>query len=279
MTETPCVVVNVQRSGPSTGEATLPSQQDIFQAKYGSHGDYEVVALSPWSVQEMHDLTIRAFNIAEGLRTPVMLMADGMIGHIKEKITIPDEIEVYDRKKPVGDECTPFGTDDPSMVPEMPKFGDGYNLLVTGSSHRPTGVRDYSPRFHQMKVNRIREKILRSEEEIRDVESSDLEDAKVAVISFGASARPSYGAVKRARGDGIKAGLLRLRTLWPFPESLVSKLSDETDSILVVEMNVGKLVKEVKRIVCDRAEVFSFSKIGGVLPTSDEIFKTIRRIA
>jgi len=279
MTETPCVVVNVQRSGPSTGQATLPSQQDIFQAKYGAHGDYEVVALSPWSVQEMFDLTVRAFNLAESYRTPVMLMADGEIGHIKEKIVIPEEVETVDRRRPSGEDCTPFGTEDPCMVPEMPRFGEGHRLLVTGSTHRPTGVRDYSPKYHQLKVNRIREKILQAEGEIRDVVEVDLDDAKVAVISFGASARPSYGAVKKARGDGLKAGLLRLRTLWPFPEGLVSDLSDSVDAILVVEMNVGKLVREVERIVCGRAEVVSVAKIGGVLPSVDEIHQAIRRVA
>jgi len=279
MTETPCVVVNVQRSGPSTGQATLPSQQDIFQAKYGAHGDYEVIALSPWSVQEFFDLTVRAFNLAESYRTPVMLMADGEIGHIKEKIVIPEEVETVDRRRPSGEDCTPFGTEDPCMVPEMPRFGEGHRLLVTGSTHRPTGVRDYSPKYHQLKVNRIREKILQAEGEIRDVVEVDLDDAKVAVISFGASARPSYGAVKKARGDGLKAGLLRLRTLWPFPEGLVSDLADSVDAILVVEMNVGKLVREVERIVCGRAEVVSIAKIGGVLPSVDEIYQAIRGVA
>jgi 2-oxoglutarate ferredoxin oxidoreductase subunit alpha len=278
MTETPCVVVNVQRSGPSTGQATLPGQQDIFQARYGAHGDYEVIALSPWSVQEMFDLTVRAFNLAETFRTPVMLMADGMIGHIKEKIVIPEEVETVDRRRPTGAESTPFGTDDPSMVPEMPRFGDGYKLLVTGSTHRPTGVRDYAPRYHQMKVNRIREKILGAEEEIRDVVKVDLEDADVVVISFGASARPCFGAVKSVRSEGVKAGLLRLRTLWPFPERVVSDLSGDVGSFLVVEMNVGKLVREVERVVCGGASVHSLAKIGGMLPTTDEIAAKIRRI-
>jgi len=279
MTETPCVVVNVQRSGPSTGQATLPSQQDIFQAKYGSHGDYEVIALSPWSVQEMFDLTIRAFNLAERFRTPVMILADGEIGHIKEKCVIPEKVETKDRRKPTGLDCTPFGTDDPSGVPEMPRFGDGHRLLVTGSTHRPTGVRDYSPRYHQMKVNRIRRKILGAEEEIRDVVMTELGDADVAVVSFGASARPSYGAVKKAREEGMKAGLLRLRTLWPFPEGLVADLSEKVDSIVVVEMNVGKLVKVVERVACGRAEVSSVTKIGGVLPTVEEVYQSIRRAA
>jgi 2-oxoglutarate ferredoxin oxidoreductase subunit alpha len=277
MTETPCVVVNVQRSGPSTGQATLPSQQDILQAKYGAHGDYEVVALSPWSVQEMFKLTVRAFNLAERLRTPVMIMADGEIGHIRESLIIPEKVEIEDRRKPSGQNTTPWGTDHPSLVPEMPIFGDGFRLLVTGSAHRPTGVRDFSPQIHQMKVNRMREKVLRAEEEIRDVIKTDMEDAKIVVISFGASARPSYGAVKKAREEGIKAGLLRLRTLWPLPEKLISMIADEVEAFIVVEMNVGKLVKEVERVVCGRAKVFSVAKIGGVLPVIEEIQRAIRR--
>jgi 2-oxoglutarate ferredoxin oxidoreductase subunit alpha len=279
MTETPCVVVNVQRSGPSTGQATLPSQQDVYQAKYGAHGDYEVVALSPWSVQEMFDLTVRAFNLSERLRTPVMLLADGMIGHMKEKLVVPEEVDAVERRRPSGPECAPFGTDDPSLVPEMPRFGDGYRLLVTGSTHRPTGVRDYTPKYHQLKVNRIREKILGVEDEIRDTVRVDLDDADLAVVSFGASARPSYGAVKKARGDGVKAGLLRLRTVWPFPEKEITELAESVDRLIVVEMNVGKMVREVERVVCGRADVSSVAKIGGVLPSVDEIYQAIRRVA
>lgn len=279
MTETPCVIVNVQRSGPSTGQATLPSQQDIFQAKYGAHGDYEVIALSPWSVQEMFDLTVRSFNLSESYRTPVMLMSDGMIGHIKEKLIVPEEVESVERRRPkIGDECTPFGTEDPSLVPEMPFFGEGHRLLVTGSSHKPNGVRDYTPIFHQKLVNRIRKKILNAEKEISDNVEHYLYDANIALISFGASARPCYGAVEKSRKEGIKAGLLRLRTIWPFPESKVKELAENVDSLIVVEMNVGKIVHEVERTVCNRAKVHSFTRIGGVLPTSDEIYKTMRRI-
>ncbi|HUS78462.1 MAG TPA: 2-oxoacid:acceptor oxidoreductase subunit alpha [Patescibacteria group bacterium] len=278
MTETPCVVVDVQRSGPSTGQATLPSQQDIFQARYGSHGDYEVIALSPWSVQEMFDLTVRAFNLAERFRTPVMLMADGMIGHMKEKLVVPEYVETIERRGPTRPDTTPFGTDDPSLVPEMPLFGAGHKLLVTGSTHRPTGVRDYAPEYHQMKVNRIREKILRAEEEISDSISVDIDDAEVAVVSFGASARPCYEAVKRAREEGRKAGFLRLRTLWPLPEGLISDLADQVSALMVVEMNVGKLVREVERVACGRAEVVSLSKIGGVMPSVYEVLKTIRGV-
>ena len=279
MTETPLVLVNVQRSGPSTGQATQPGQQDIMQAKYGSHGDYEVIAIIPWSVQEMFDLTVRAFNLAETYRTPVMLMADGMVGHMKEKLTVPEKVDVVDRRKPTSMEDTPWGTDDPSGVPPMPAFGEGHALLVTGSTHRPDGVRNYAPEYHQMIVYRIRDKILNAEPRIRDIHREHLNDAEVAVLSFGASARPSYDAVVKAREQGVKAGLFRLRTLWPLPENEIRALADQVDTILVVEMNVGKLVKEIERVVCGKAKVASLAKVGGVLPLGREVLEEVRRLA
>lgn len=279
MTETPLVLVNVQRSGPSTGQATQPGQQDIMQARYGSHGDYEVIAVSPWSVQEMFDLTVRAFNLAETYRTPVMLMADGMVGHMKEKLTVPEKVNVVDRRKPTSREDTPWGTDDPSGVPPMPAFGEGHALLVTGSTHRPDGVRNYAPEYHQMIVYRIRDKILKAEPRIRDIHREQLNDAKVAVLSFGASARPSYDAVVKAREQGVKAGLFRLKTLWPLPENEIRALADQVDTILVVEMNIGKLVKEIERVVCGKAKVASLAKVGGVLPLGREVLEEVRRLA
>ena len=277
MTETPLVLVNVQRSGPSTGQSTDPSQQDIYQAKYGSHGDYEVIAITPWSVQEMFDFTVRAFNLAETYRTPVMLMSDGLIGHIKEKLLVPEKVEVVNRKKPTSKYCTPWGTDDPSLVPEMPAFGEGHRLLVTGSTHRPDGVRNFAPEYHQKIVYRIRDKILNAEPKIRDIHTEHIDDANLAVLSFGASARPSIEAVEQARKQGIRAGLYRLKTIWPFPEDPVRELADQADTIIVVEMNVGKLVKEVERVVCGKAKVVSLGKVGGQLPYAHEVLDTIRR--
>jgi len=277
MTETPLVVVNVQRSGPSTGQATLPSQQDILQAKYGSHGDYEVIAISPWSVQEMFDLTVKAFNYAELYRTPVMLMSDGHIGHIKEKITVPENVETFSRKKPKSRSDTPWGTDEPDGVPPMPVFGEGYELLVTGSTHRPDGVRDYSPEYHQKIVYRIRDKIIDAEPRLRDLHKEGIEDADIAVISFGATARPCYKAVQRAREGGIKAGLFRLKTIWPLPEEEIRTLAEEVKAIIVAEMNFGKLVKEVERVASARCEVVSLGKVGGVLPLAREVYEFIRR--
>ena len=277
MTETPLVLVNVMRSGPSTGQSTDPSQQDIYAAKYGAHGDYEVIAISPWSVQEMFDLTVRAFNLAETYRTPVMLLSDGLIGHIEERLVIPEKVDVVNRRKPTSMDSTPWGTDDPSGVPEMPAFGEGHRLLVTGSTHRPDGVRNFAPEYHQKIVYRIRDKILNAETSIRDIHRVEMEDAKVAVVSFGASARPSVEAVVKAREEGIKAGLFRLKTIWPFPEKPMRELANQVDAIIVVEMNVGKLVKEVQRVAEGKTKVVSLAKVGGVLPLSREVLDTIRR--
>ncbi len=278
MTETPLVVVDVQRSGPSTGQSTDASQQDFYQARYGAHGDYEIIALSPWSAQEMFDLAVRAFNLAEQYRTPVYFLPDGMIGHIREELIIPEKVQVVDRKAPSGPNATPFGTDDPSLVPEMPKFGQGYRLQVTGSSHRPTGVRDYTPKVHAEKVRRIMKKIAQAEPKIRDVAKVDIDDAKVAVVSFGASARPSYGAVKKLREEGVKAGLLRLKTLWPLPEEEFRDLAGKVDAILVVEMNAGKLVREVQRVACGNTKIASLTRLGGVTPTQGDIAQELRRL-
>jgi len=278
MTETPCVVVDVQRSGPSTGQSTMPAQQDVYQVRYGAHGDYEVIALSPWSVQEMFDLTVRAFNLAERFRTPVILLADGMIASMMEKLTVPEDVEIVERKRPNGLTCTPFGTNDPSLVPEMPIFGEGYRLLITGSSHDSTGLRDYAPHIMEAKLKRIREKILREIEMLKDVVEVGLENAEIAVLSYGASARPSHGAIRTAGEEGVKAGLIRLRTLWPFPEEHLSRVAENVDAILVVEMNMGKIVREVERTVCGNTRVISFTKEGGVVPTVEEIYQAIRRV-
>jgi 2-oxoglutarate ferredoxin oxidoreductase subunit alpha len=160
----------------------------------------------------------------------------------------------------------------------MPKFGQGYRLQVTGSSHRPNGVRDYSPKVHADKVRRIMKKITQAEPKIRDVAKVDIDDAEVAVISFGASARPSYGAVKKLREEGIKAGLLRLKTLWPFPEDEITNLSGKVDAILVVEMNAGKLIREVQRVACGQTKIASLTRLGGVTPTQGDIAQELRRL-
>lgn len=275
MTETPCVIIDVQRSGPSTGQATKPAQGDVLQARWGTHGDHEMIALAPGSVQECFDLTIECFNRAERFRHPVILLMDGEIGHLREKITFPSdpaEIELEERKY-VSDGEQPFGGRD---VPPMIKFGTGQFAHVTGSTHKPDGMRDVTTQtVHDELIRRFCHKIASKREELAQVERRFMEDAEVVVVSYGASSRPSLGAVIRAREKGLKVGFLRLISIWPFPRHVISTLNGRVRRILVPEMNLGQLSREIERFA--PCEVTSVSKIGGVSHTIDEILKPIKR--
>ncbi len=275
-TETPCVVVDVQRAGPCTGQATKVGAGDIMQARWGSHGDYQVIALSPWSVQEMYDLTVRAFNLAERFRVPAMLLADEAVAHLRETIKISDAKEIWDRKKRTG--ASPFGTDEEDGVPPMPAFGEGERLAVTGSTHDDWGFRKTDdPDVHARLVARINEKVLRQEQAIGETESSFLEDADTAVIAYGFTARTSLYAVKQLRKEGLKVGLLRLKTLWPFPESAVGRAGGCVKRILVPEMNRGQVAGEVRK--CVRCDVEPLGLTNGEVVPPDAITDALRRMA
>lgn len=277
LTETPLVVVDTQRSGPSTGQATMPGQQDVMQARYGTHGDIAPIAFSPWSVQEMFDFTIQAFNYAERFRTPTLLMADGVISYMREPLAIPNPgvIPVVDRVPLTKKSSRP---EESFLRFEMPKFGEGLNLLVTGSAHRPTGVRDYTPHFHRATIEWIFEKNRQAAEALHkdglDFESAHLKGADTIVLSFGAAARPAYQAVKQARKQGLKVAFLRLKTLWPFPESQLQTILKKVKRVFVVEMNMGMMVREVARISCE-ADVVSIPKVAGEIHHSTEILEQI----
>ncbi len=283
MTETPIVVVDVQRSGPSTGQATKGAQGDFFQARWGTHGDHPIVAISPISVEDSFWETIRAFNISEKLRIPVVLLADGIIGHTREQIRIPDpeEVEIVYRKLPKNEEEAkyPFGDVDGSLVPPMPLFGHGYFTHVTGSTHKETGLRDvYTPEVHIKLVNRLHKKIEKHEREIENWEEYFTDDMEILVISWGVSARPSLGAVLKAREEGIKAGLFIPKTVHPFPGKKVKELARKVRAILVPEMNLGQLILEVQRYVNDDVILKGVNKIGGVPLTVEEILREIRGV-
>ena len=275
MTETPCVIVNVQRSGPSTGQATKPAQGDVLQARWGTHGDHNIIALSPNSVQECLDLMIDCFNLADTYRTPVILLMDGEIGHIRESVTMPDlsSIKHVSRKlaKP-GKQV--FGGGD--LVPGMIHYGEGQNVHVTGSTHLATGMRDVTtPEVHDVLVKRICRKIDESREKIVKVEKDLTKNKKahVGVISYGASARPSLGAVRMARTEAKDVDFLRLITIWPFARTQVAEFSKDLDVILVPEMNLGQLSREIERFAdCD---VIPVSRIGGIPHTVEEIYQAI----
>ena len=275
MTETPCVIINVQRSGPSTGQATKPAQGDVMQARWGTHGDHEMIALAPSSVQECFNLTIECFKLAEQFRHPVILLMDGEIGHLREKLTFPaDPSEtILKERQYASAEAFPFGGEE---VPPMIKFGDGHFAHVTGSTHKKDGMRDVSTQsVHDDLVRRFYSKIESKREEITRTESRFLDDAEVVVISYGASARPSLGAVLRAREMGYKVGFLRLISIWPFPKHIIQSFNSNVRKIFVPEMNLGQISREIERFVS--CEVESISKIGGISHTIDEILEPIER--
>ncbi len=245
-TEAPCVVVDIQRAGPSTGQATKVGSGDLMQAKWGSHGDYLPIALSPWSVQEMFDLTIRAFNLAERFRTPVFLMGEEATAHLRESIRVPGEIAVSERNRGEG---PPFGTDEPDGVPPMPVFGDGRKLLVTGSTHDQEGFRKTDdPETHRRLVERLHKKILNHQDEIIQTEAYHLKGAEVGIIAYGFTARSALFAVQRLRKAGVAAGLLRLQTLWPFPYDVVESLTRSLKHCLTFEMNMGQISGEIQKV-------------------------------
>lgn len=273
-TETPCVIVDVQRAGPCTGQATRVGSGDIMQAKWGSHGDYQVIALSPWSVQEMYDLTIRTFNLSERYRVPAFLMADEAVGHLRESISLRHDVEVWDRKKKKG--ASPFGTEEEDGVPPMPAFGEGERLAVTGSTHDAYGFRKTDdPDAHARLVERINEKILKNRKRMVETEDYFLEDADLAAIAYGFTARTCLYVVRRLRKEGLKVGLLRLKTLWPFPDEAVSKAVGKVRRVVVPEMNQGQVAGEVKKY-CS-CEVVPHGQTNGEVIRPEKILEVLRR--
>ena len=247
--EIPCVLVNVQRVGPSTGQPTAPSQADVMQARWGTHGDHPIIALAPWSVRETYDVTVMAVGYAERFRTPVILLMDEVVGHLREKVVLPEHVDVYPRRKPKktrAEGYQPYTPDD-DLVPNVADFGQGYHIHVTGLIHDETGFPVGSPKITEDSIARLHEKIARAGDEIIHTESSFMDDAEYAVLAYGGTARTAYEAVRAARAKGIKVGLVRLITIWPFADKVVAALAKKMKGILVAEMNYGQLVGEVRR--------------------------------
>ena len=280
MTEAPCVIVDVMRGGPSTGQPTLPGQQDVMQAKWGSHGDYEIIALAPSSVQEMFDLTVEAFNLSETYRVPTILLADEIVAHMWEKVVIQpaEKMKIVNRKKPNAppEKYMPFMPDD-DLVPLMACFGEGFSFHATGLTHDEHGYpQTQSSEVQQRLVRRLCDKIRKNADKIIRVEEVMLEDADVVVVAYGIVARAALSAVRKAREEGIKAGLLRPITLWPFPEKTIARIAQQAKKIVVPEMNCGQLVREVERSAKETPVVF-LSKLGEDPHTPMEILEAIRR--
>ena len=265
MTETPCVVVDVQRSGPSTGQATKPAQGDILQARWGTHGDHETIALAPNSVQECFDLMIDCFNLSERYRHPVIFLMDGEIGHLRERLTFPEltDLNVFPRG---GFDPA----DEPGLIRPMQELGHGQSIHITGSTHKENGMRDVvSQDVHEELITRLYAKIDKNRKNIIRCEERFMEDAETVVICFGAASRPALGAVMRAREEGLKVGYFRLITIWPFCGERLAAIGKQVKRILVPEMNLGQLAREVERFV--NVPVVRVSKIGGVPHSVEEI--------
>jgi 2-oxoglutarate ferredoxin oxidoreductase subunit alpha len=282
MTETPCVVVNVQRGGPSTGLPTLVAQGDMMQARWGSHGPYEIIALAPSSPQELFDLTIRAFNLSERYRTPVLVMTDAEVGHMTEKVVIPppEEIKTVPRRKPTvpPDEYLPYKPDE-DLVPPMAIAGEGYRFHITGLTHDERGYPGMDAHTQEVLVHRLVEKIRRNRHDIIQLEEDGMEDAEVVVCSYGISARTSLWPVELARKEGIKVGILRLITVWPFPEERIRQLARDVKAFVVPELNYGQIVLEVERCAAGQAEVILVRHAGGDIHRPEEVLKAIRTAA
>lgn len=257
--EIPVVIVNVQRVGPSTGQPTAPSQGDVMQARWGTHGDHPMIALSPWSVREAFELTVKCVNYSERFRTPVILLMDEIVGHLREKVELPEEneIEVYPRRKPGCSRAEGYEPyrPDKDLVPNTANFGEGYHIHVSGLIHDETGFPVGSPKVTEEAIRRLHQKIEIAEDEIIHVEASFMDDAEYAVVAFGGTARTAYEAVKNARAKGQKVGLLRLITIWPFADKAIHALAAKVKGILVAELNYGQIVGEVARAAAGQCPV------------------------
>jgi 2-oxoglutarate/2-oxoacid ferredoxin oxidoreductase subunit alpha len=281
LTEVPCVLVNVQRSGPSTGLPTQPSQGDVMQAKWGTHGDHPVIALSPTSVRETFDLTVKAFNFSEKYRIPVILLLDEVIGHMREKVELPEpgELEVVNRKKP---DCSPKDykayeyTED--LVPAMANFGEGYRYNVTGLMHDETGFPTNSTKETEKLITRLMNKVGENLDDILIYEEYLVDDCDVLFVTFGCMARSSKEAVNTLRQEGIKAGMFVVKTIWPFPEEKVNELSKKVNLIFVPEMNLGQMILEVQRVSAKDCCIHGVNKANGEIITPEDITVSVKEV-
>lgn len=281
MLEVPCVIADVQRASPSTGLPTMVGQSDILQARWGSHGDYGIIAYCPASPQECFDLTVRAFNAADRYRVPVFILMDEVIGHMTERVIIPaaDDVPRVARKgprEPPGGKPFLSYAPDEDMVPPMAHAGEGYKVHMTGLTHDERGYPALDPETHNKLINRLVDKIRLHAADIEMHEEIGVEDADTIVISFGCTARSARHAVKQARDEGLNCGLLRLITIWPFPEARIRALIEggKVRRFIVPEVNLGQLRREVERLT--QLPVLRLNHAGGRMPMPDEILELIR---
>lgn len=282
--EIPCVIVNVQRGGPSTGLPTSPAQADVMQSRWGTHGDHPIIVLCPSSVREMYELTVYAINLSESLRNPVILLSDEIVAHMYEKIELPQahSLKLLSRPRPQKDPAEkylPYYTSHPAQVPRIANFGEGFHFNVTGLIHDIDGFPTNSPEKTEALLNRLQTKIDSRIEEICLYEKEEMEDASIVLCSYGASARSCACAVKEARKKGIKVGLLILKTLWPFGDFIFERLSSRIKTVIVCEMNLGQIVREVERASKGRFKVSGINISRGTMITPQEIIKKIEELS
>ena len=279
LAEIPLVIVDVQRSGPSTGLPTSPSQGDVMMARWGTHGDHPVIAIAPSSVKEAYDLAIRCFNLAEKYRTPVLYMMDEIIGHLREGIELPEpgEVEVINRKEPENYTAkTPaYHVEEGQLIPEMTSFGHGERYNITGLIHAEDGFPTNSNAAAAALVTRLMKKIDNNYDDIVQTEEINTEDADVAVFCYGGTARAAVSAMDEARNKGIKCGIFRAVTLWPFPDRELNALSGHVKKIVVAEHNYGQMVREVERVTKGACEISFVGKVDGTVITPAEILKKV----
>ena len=279
--EIPLVIVNVQRVGPSTGQPTSPSQGDVMQARWGTHGDHWLIALTPASVPECFELTLRAYALSEKYRVPVILLMDEVIGHMREKIELPDDYSDFPQAERKQPDCAPedfkaYATDE-SLVPAMPAFGSGYRWHVTGLVHDETGFPKGTPAATLAAANRQRAKLENNLDDIVQVENYRMEDADFAVVAFGGAARTAYETVDMARAEGLKVGLVRPVTIWPFAEAQMKELAGRVKGILVHELNCGQYVHEVERAVNGKVPVSLYAKYDNEPATPAQLLEEVKK--
>jgi 2-oxoglutarate ferredoxin oxidoreductase subunit alpha len=279
MGEVPCVIVNVQRAGPSTGLATKPAQSDIMQARWGRHGDQTVIALSPGTVRECFTLTVQAFNFAERFRVPVVLLADEIVGHMRENVVLPlpGEIELIERKRPNGvpAEYLPFKADVGEVAP-LAAYGGEYVFHITSSMHGTDGYSNNEPANAAWRVRQLHEKIDRHRDEIVMTRSYYTDDMDALIVAFGATTRAGRAAALEARAQGIKTGVLQLQTIWPFPDKEVAALGRNARMVVVPEMNYsGQVAGEVRKALGADADIRGVNKYNGTIITPQDILEVM----
>lgn len=280
MTEVPCVIVNVQRGGPSTGLPTLPAQADVMQARWGTHGDHPIIVVAPSTVRETYDWTIKAFNLSEQYRVPVIILLDEVIAHVNEKMVIPEPetITIIDRKRSTEspDTYQPYKQND-SDIPLFADFGTGYRYNVTGLSHDETGFPTNDPQKINALYSRLSRKLERYQDQIIEYKTEYLKDAEICIVAFGSSARSAYRAVRLARQQGIKVGMFQLFVIWPFPYEILGRLASQIKAFIVPEMNLGQIAHEVSCAI--KSDVIKVNRVDGSLITPNEILERIKNVS